>query len=89
MRSIIVVEVLPCLQLRIEINVIRVGEQLIKLCLIRSVGTFDFAVSLGCLGFYVHVPYVLVFDMPMKTSLKLMPTVSLDGADRKRNFSTT
>ena len=66
MWSIIIVEVFPSLQLHIEINIIRVRQQLVKLCLIRSVGTFDFAVQLWRLGFDTHMPHALVFDMPVK-----------------------
>ena len=81
MRSVIVVEVFPGLQLGIEINVIRVSQQLVKLGLVRSVGTLDLAVQLWGLGFDVDMPHVLVFDMPVKTSLKLMPPICPDGAD--------
>src|SRR6185295_12631887 len=81
MRSIIIIEVFPSLQLRIKILVIRVGQQLIKLCLIRSVGTFNFAIQLGCLWFHVHMSHSLIFDMPVKTSLKLMSSIRSDRAD--------
>jgi hypothetical protein len=51
MRSVIIVEVFQSLKLCIEINIICVGQQLIKLCLMRSVSTFYFAVKLGVRGF--------------------------------------
>jgi len=73
MRSIIVVEVFPGLQLGIEIHVIGVRQQLVKLGLIRSVGTLYLAVQLGRLGFDV--------DMPVKASLKLMASIRSDRAD--------
>ena len=76
MRSIIVVEVFPGLQLGIEIHVIGVRQQLVKLGLIRSVGPFDFAVQLGRLGFDVDMPHALVFNMPVKPGLKLMTPIS-------------
>ena len=81
MRSIIIVEVFPSLQLRIWVNVIRVRQQLIKLGLIRSVGTFDFATQLMCLGFDVDLPHALICDMPVKTSLKFMTSIGPDRAD--------
>ncbi len=81
MRSVIILEVFPSLQLRIWVNVIRVCQQLIELCLIRSVGTFDFAVQLWGLWFDIHMSHALVFDMLVKTSLKLMTPIGSDGAD--------
>lgn len=86
MRSIIIVEVLPHLQLRTKIHVIRVGQQLIKLGLIRSVGTFDFAIQLGCLRFDINMAHSLVFDMPVKTSLKLLAPVGSDRADAEEEL---
>ena len=81
MRSIIIVEVFPGFQLRIEIHVIGVGQQLVKLGLIRSMGAFYLAVQLWRLGFDVDMPHALVFDMPVKPGLKLMPSVRSDRAD--------
>lgn len=81
MWSIIVVEVFPSLQLGIEINIIRVGQQLVKLGLIRSVGTLYLAVQLWRLGFDVHMPHALVFNMPVKASLKLMAPIRPDCVD--------
>ena len=46
MRAIIVVEILPSRELCMEINVIRVGQQLIQLGLVGSVRPFDFPVEL-------------------------------------------
>jgi hypothetical protein len=45
-RSIIVIEVLPGCQFCIEIHIIRVGQQLIKLSFVGSVGPFNFPVEL-------------------------------------------
>ena len=73
MRSVIIVEVFPGLQLRIEIHVIGVRQQLVKLGLISSVRTLDFAVQLWRLGFDVH--------MPVKPRLKLMTPIRSDRAD--------
>ena len=81
MRSVIIVEVFPGLQLRIEIHISGVSQQFVKLGLIRSVGTLDFAVQLGCLGFDVDMPHALVFNMPVKSGLKLMPPVCANCVD--------
>ena len=84
MRSIIVVKVFPSLQLRIEIHIIGVRQQLVKLGLIRSVrsvGTLYLAVQLGRLGFDVDMPHALVFNMPVKQRLKLMSPIRSDRAD--------
>ena len=81
MRFIINVEVFPRLQLRIEIQVICIGQQLIQLCLVRSVGTFDFAVQLGLLWFDAHMLHSLIFDMQVKKGLKLMTLVGSDRTD--------
>ena len=54
---------------------------MVKLCLVRSVGTLDFAVQLGRLGFDVDMLHALVFDMPVKTCLKLMTPIRSDFAD--------
>lgn len=76
-----IVEVFPDLQLHMEIHVIRVRQHLVKLCRIRSVGTFHFAVQLWGLRFDVHMSHSLVFDMSVKTSLKLMTSIRSDCAD--------
>ena len=81
MRSIIIVKVFPSFQLGIEINIIRVCQQLVKLGLICSVGTLDFAIQLWCLGFDVYMSHTLVFNMPMKPRLKLMTSIRSDRAD--------
>ena len=81
MRSVIVVEVFPGFQLRIEIHVIGVRQQLVKLGLISSVRTLDFAVQLWRLGFDVYMSHALVFNMPMKPRLKLMTSIRSDRAD--------
>ncbi len=81
MRSIIIVEVLPSLQLGMEINIIRVGQQLVKLVLICSVGTLYFAIQLWRLGFDIYMPHSQIFPMPVKASLKLMAPIRSHRAD--------
>lgn len=81
MRAIIVIEVLPSLKFGIEIHIVRERQQLIRFGLISSVGTFGFPIQLWGLGLDIHTPHALVFDMPVKTSLKLMTPIGSDGAD--------
>ena len=46
----------------------------------------DLAIQLWRLGFDVHMPHSLVFDMPVKASLKLMAPSCPDGADPERKL---
>lgn len=78
MRSIIVVEVLPRLELCIQINIVRVCQQWIELRLIRSMGTFDFTVQLWCLSLDVRMPHPLLFDMAVETGLYVVKTVETE-----------
>jgi len=84
-RSIIVIEVLPGCQLCIEIHIIRVGQQLIKLGLSGSVGSFDFTVELRGSRFDVDTLDALVFHMPVEAGLKFVHSVGSDrvGPERK------
>ena len=45
-RSIIIIEAFPSLQLFVQVDIIRVAQLLVKLGLIRSVGTFDFTIKM-------------------------------------------
>ena len=85
-RSIIVIEILPGCELCIEIHIIRVGQQLIKLGLVGSVGPFDFPVELRGSRFDVDMLDALVFHMPVEPSLKLMPPVGSDRVDPERKL---
>ena len=55
-RSSEVIEAFPFIQVSLEIHVAFVTEELIKLLLIGSVGSLDFAVQLRCAALYVGVP---------------------------------
>jgi hypothetical protein len=44
-------------------------------------GTFDFSIQLWRLGLDVDMLHSLIFDMPVKTSLKLMSSIGSDRAD--------
>ena len=80
-RSSEVVEAFPFVEFGFEINVTSVAEKLIELLLIRSVGSFDFAVELRCAAFDVGVPDAEIFDMPMEFGLELMTVVSSNLAN--------
>lgn len=77
-RSIVVIEVLPGSQLSIEIHVIGVGQQLIELGLVGSVGSFDSPVELRGSRFDV--------GMLVEPGLKLMPPVGTNRVDPERKL---
>jgi len=52
----------------------------------RLVGTLDLAIQLWGLWFDVHMPHSLIFDMPVKRSLKLMSSIGPNGADPERKL---
>lgn len=81
MGSIIVIEVLPGSKFGIEIHIIGVGQQLVKLGLIRSMRPFGLAIELGGSWFDVDMLYALIFNMPMELGLKLMSAIGPYGAD--------
>ena len=74
-RSSEVVEALPFVEFSLQINVAFVAEKLVELLLIRTVGTFDFAIELRGAPFDVGVPDPEIFDMPMEFGLELMTVV--------------
>jgi hypothetical protein len=85
-RSITVIEAFPGLQLCVQVHIIGVSHELIKLSLIRSVGAFDFTVELRGSRLDVDMLYALVFNMPVETSLKLMSPIGSDGTDAERKL---
>lgn len=74
-RSSEVVEALPFVEFSLQINVAFVAEKLVELLLIKTVGTFDFAIELRGAPFDVGVPDPEIFDMPMEFGLELMTVV--------------
>jgi len=69
-----------------QTHVIGVGQQLTKLGLVGSMGAFDFPIELRRSRFDVNMLDALVFDMPVKLSLKLMPPVDSDRVDAERKL---
>ena len=84
--SIIVIEVFLSCQLGIEINIIRVGRQLVKLGLVGLVRPFDFPIQSRGARLDVNMLDALVVDMPVKPSLILMPPVVSDRVDPERKL---
>lgn len=80
-RSGEVVKAFPFVEFGLEIDVTFVTEKLIELLLIRTVGSFDFAVELRCASFDVGMPDAEIFDMPMEFGLELMTVVSSNLAN--------
>ena len=81
MRSVEVVERFPGAQLLVQIDIIRVGQHLVELLLIRPVRSLDLSVQLGRPGLDVHMPDALVLDVPVEQGLPFMPSVSSYGVD--------
>ena len=86
MRSIVIVEAFPGSQLLPEIDVVAIGEQLIKLLLVGSMRPLDLAVELRSTWFDVYMLHAQVCDMPMEERLELVAAVGLDRADPKRKL---
>jgi hypothetical protein len=66
-----IVELLPCGQFLVEINVIGVGQQLVEFLLVGPVRSLDLPVQLRGPGLDVHMPDALVLDVPVKLGLVL------------------
>ena len=77
-RSSEVVEALPFVEFSLQINVAFVAEKLIELLLIRTVGTFDFAIELRGAPFDVGVPDPEIFNMPMELGLEFVTIIRTD-----------
>jgi hypothetical protein len=74
-RSSEVVEALPFVQFGFEIYVTFITKKLIEFLLVGPMGSFDFAVELGCTPFDVGMPDPEIFDMPMELCLELVTVV--------------
>jgi hypothetical protein len=81
-----VVEVLPDLELLVEIYVVLVVQQLVELLLVRSMRPLHFSVQLGRPGLDVYVPNAGIFDMPVELRLPFMAAISTDLLDAERKF---
>lgn len=67
-----VVKLFPLGKFGVQVYITCVAEKLVELLLIRSVGSFDFAVKLRRAGLDVGMADAFVFDMPMEFRLELM-----------------
>ena len=85
-RSIVIIEVLSGCELGIEITIIRVGQQLIKLGLVGSVGPFDFPIEPRRSRLDVNMLDALIFHMPVEPRLKLVPAVGSNLVDSEREL---
>ena len=81
-----VVKLFPLGQFLIQIHIALVTQQLIKLFLIRAVGSLDLAVELGRSRFDISMSDTQVFDMPMELRLELVAAIGSDLLDAKWKF---
>ena len=86
MRSIVVVKPFPFSQLFVQIHVIGVRQKLIELLLVRAVGSLDLPVELWRARFDVHMPYPLVFNVPVEQRLELVTPIGPDRVNPKREL---
>ena len=78
-----IVEALPLVELRLQIDVALVAEQLVELLLVRAMRTLDLAVQLRGASSDVRVADALVLDVPVELRLELMTVVGPDLPDSK------
>jgi hypothetical protein len=83
MGAVVVVERFPFLEFPVQVYIILVCQQLIKLLLVGSVRPFHLAVELRGPRFDVNMPDSSVLDMPMKEGLELMTSIRADCVDAK------
>ncbi len=89
MGAMEVVEGFPLGQISGEIDIVRIGQQLVELSLIGPVGPLHLSIQSRGSGLDVEVPHSKIFDMPMELSLGLVPVVRKDRVNPERNLSTT
>ena len=80
------VEPIPFVKFSLQIDVTFVAKKLIELLLIRTVGSFDFAVELRSDSFDVGVPDPEIFDMPMEFGLELVTVIRPNFSNAKREL---
>ena len=81
MGPVKVIKVLPLLYLFVQVNIVRIIQQLIKLFFICKVGSLNFSIELWPSRLYVTVFYAKVFYMPVELGLELVAIVGLDRMD--------
>ncbi len=65
MRSIIIVESFPLGQFLVEIHIVGVGQQLIELFTVRTVGSLDLAIELRSTWFDVDMAYSFIYTFAL------------------------
>ena len=86
MRTVEVVEPFPYRQLLFEIDIVLVGEELIELVLVGSMGPLDRSVQLRRSWFDVGVLHAQVCDVPVKERLELVAAVRSYHLDPERKL---
>ena len=86
MWSIKVIKVFPLLYFLVQINIIRVVQQLMEFLLVRKVRPFLLSVELRPSCLYIAVLHAKVLYMPVEPGLELVPVVGLDGMDSEREL---
>ncbi len=86
MRSGEVVEALPLIEFRLQIDVALIAEQLVEFLAVWPVRAFDLAVQLRRAAPDVVVTDALVLDMPVGLRLELMAIVGSDLTNAKGEF---
>lgn len=86
MWTIKIVEVLPHGQLFLEIDIVFVGEELVELVFVGSVGSLDLAIELrrSCLD--VDVFHAQVSHVPVEERLELVAAIGADRSDPEREL---
>jgi hypothetical protein len=80
-----IVKLLPLIQFLVQIYIVLVTQQLIKLLLVGAVRAFDLAVELRCSRFDIRMSDTQVFDMPVELRLELVPAyVTMDAMNEER-----
>jgi len=85
-RSCEVVKLLPLIQFLVQIHVVLVTQQLIKLLLIGAMRAFKLAVELRRSRFDIRMSDTQIFDMPVELRLELVTTIGPDLLDTKRKL---
>jgi hypothetical protein len=86
MRHITVVEPFPDCQLLLQIDIVLVGEELIELVLVGSMGPLDLSVQLRRSWLDVGVLHAQVCDVPVKERLELVAAVRSYHLDPERKL---
>ena len=81
-----IIELLPLIQFLVQIHVVLVTQQLIKLLLIGAMRAFKLAVELRRSRFDIRMSDTQIFDMPVELRLELVTTIGPDLLDTKRKL---